>query len=242
MERLAIIANRAATNGPLQRLKVAGGRRAPTSPNSKCARCQDSGFIHIEGQGSQLCPCRRERIRAAKIAALPERFRLASLDDFKPLHPQQRQARKIIAGNVNGSFFLWGHYARGKTYLATAQYKKLIEAGRPSLFMTMTELLRELRRAELSLGPNSADPDFFCEVLERVRRAEGFHLFLDDVDKFAASDFKFQALFDVVDTIYKRQLGLTITSNLSLSELARDEILHPAIVARIDAICTAIEV
>jgi DNA replication protein DnaC len=147
----------------------------------------------------------------------------------------QQAARDRIAAEFTGSYFLHGDYARGKTHLATAQYVKLVQIEWPCLFLGMAELIAELRRAEL-------DPDYFCLVRHRARYAERFHLFLDDIDKFKATDFKFEVLFDMIDTIYKRNLGLTVTSNYSLIELARAEAVHPAIVRRIDDICSVLEV
>ena len=46
-------------------------------------------------------------------------------------------------------------------------------------------------------------------------------------------------LFDLLDTVKRRQLGLTLTSNLPLADLTG--VLGDAAVARIDRICKRIE-
>jgi chromosomal replication initiation ATPase DnaA len=99
----------------------------------------------------------------------------------------------------------------------------------------MGELISELRHGEIN-------PDYFSIVRHRVRYSDQFHLFVDDIDKFKGTDFKFEVLFDLFDTLYKRNLSLTVTSNYSLAELANSEHLNPAIIRRIDDICQAIEV
>ena len=58
----------------------------------------------------------------------------------------------------------------------------------------------------------------------------------------APTEFKAESLFDLFDTISRRCLGLTVTSNYSLEELGRGGLLHPAIVRRIDDLCVSVEV
>ena len=98
------------------------------------------------------------------------------------------------------------------------------------MFRSVGELLSELRRCE-------TDFDYFSIVRHRVRYADQFHLFVDDIDKFKATEFKFEILFDLFDTLYKRNLGVTVTSNYSMSQLANSDRLDPAIVRRIDDMC-----
>lgn len=181
------------------------------------------------------CECQRRKIIVSKLVEIPERFREATFANYVPMDAAQEKALALMAGEFTGSYFLHGDYARGKTHLATAQYVKLVQIERPCLFLGMAELISELRRAEM-------DPDYFCLVRHRIRYAEKFHLFVDDIDKFKVTDFKFEVLFDLFDTIYKRKLGLTVTSNYSLRQLVERELLHPSIVRRLDDTCKAIEV
>jgi hypothetical protein len=48
--------------------------------------------------------------------------------------------------------------------------------------------------------------------------------------------------FDLVNALYLQKHGLTITGNLSLRNLVDRERLHPAIVRRVDDMCTVLEV
>lgn len=184
--------------------------------------------------GVVRCQCRIERAILSKLDAIPERFRHCTFGNFEPRSDRQQLALTEIAYEPLGSFCLTGEYGKGKTHLAIAQYRYHVQLERPCLFLSMAGLLSELRRAEL-------EADYFCLVLDRIRYAEKFHLFIDDIDKFKVTDFKFEVLFDAFDTIYRRKLGLTVTSNYSLRELIEFEKLHPAIVRRIDDSCKAVQ-
>jgi DNA replication protein DnaC len=196
--------------------------------------CRDSGYVRV-GDRVGRCECQKQKIIRSKLAQIPERYRDVSFLNYVPIDGVQEQALKQVMGDFTKSYFLHGDYARGKTHLATAQYIQLVEIERSCLFLTMAELISELRKAEM-------DPDYFCTVRERARYAERFHLFVDDIDKFKATDFKFEVLFDLIDTIYKRKCGLTVTSNHTLRELSHSGLLHPSIVRRIDDTCQQVEV
>lgn len=183
--------------------------------------------------GVRRCECQRQKIVSAKLSQIPKRFASSTFENYVPMDAPQTNALAKVKSDFTGSYFLFGDYARGKTHLAIAQYRGLVEAEKPCLFLGMAELIAELRRAEM-------DPEYFCTVRQRVRHADPFHLIVDDIDKFKATDFKFEALFDLFDTIYKRSLSLTITSNYALADLNRS--LDPSIVRRIDDICQAVEV
>lgn len=185
--------------------------------------------------GVVQCECLRKRIVEAKMNSVSSRFKHCSLDNFTPKDRVHEAAVAEIIKNPAGSFFFHGSYGRGKTHLAVAQFRILAELGHPCLFLSMAELLKELNRAEL-------DKEYFCTVIERVQSENSFHLFLDDIDKFKPTDFKFQVLFDVIDTVYKRNLSITVTTNWTMEDLVRGERLHPAVVRRLDDMCTCVEV
>lgn len=180
------------------------------------------------------CDCRRQKILRVRLQDIPERFRDVTFQGFIPRSVPQQEIRDRIWNDFTGSYFICGDYGCGKTHLATAQYIRLLQIERSAMFFTMAELLGELHRSAL-------DSDYFCTVRHRARSAEKFHLFIDDIDKFKVTDFKHEVLFDLMDTIYKRKLGLTITSNYTLSELATAGSVHPSIVRRIDDICAVVQ-
>jgi DNA replication protein DnaC len=216
--------------------KSSESSQRPMSPNNEtlCELCSGTGYISTD-RGVIRCECQKQKIILQKLAAIPARFRNSTFANYDPINGKQVRAKERISSEFTKSYYIFGPYGTGKTHLGTAQYVQLVRIERPCLFLSMGELMNELRRSELE------QDTYYCQVREKCRYAERFHLFIDDMDKFKPTDFKAEALFDLIDTIYKRNIGLTITSNYSLSELAAAQTIHPSVLRRIDDICEVIE-
>lgn len=176
---------------------------------------------------------RRRKIER-HLGELPERFKAASFQNYRPVDSNQELALAAMRDSPSKSFFLWGDYARGKTHLATAQYRELVQSSQSCLWRSMGELLSELTAATVR--------DETSLVVQSVRHADSFHLFIDDLDKFKSTEFKHEVLFELFDLLYRRKLGVTVTSNYGLRFLVETERVHPAIVRRIDDMCEVVRV
>jgi DNA replication protein DnaC len=75
-----------------------------------------------------------------------------------------------------------------------------------------------------------------------VHEGAPYHFFWDDIDKLKPTDFKTEVLFELVDALYRRKHGLTVTANYSLKDLVERERMHPAIVRRLDDMCRVIQI
>jgi DNA replication protein DnaC len=166
---------------------------------------------------------------------IPERFRGCTFESYHPRNSTQLRAHSQIKDAPENSYFLHGPYGSGKTHLLLAQYRALVLAGIPCDLRTTSQLLKEIQRMEF-------DSDFLSPVFLRIRSGRRYHLFWDDLDKFKMSDFRSQELFDLIDTMYRRNLSITITSNFTLKELGELEKAHPSFIRRIDEICRVLEV
>ncbi|MBN1222951.1 MAG: ATP-binding protein [Candidatus Aminicenantes bacterium] len=178
----------------------------------------------------------KERIRAARLAAIPERFRESSFESYRPKNRKQEWALAQMLEDPGGNFYLIGNYGSGKTLLLYAQYRKMVLAGRIRCHVRTTrELVEELRRSEF-------DDSFVSPVISAASKPDPYHFFWDDVDKLKPTDFRTEVLFNLVDSLYRGNHGLTITSNYSMRDLIERERLHPAIVRRLDDMCRIVEV
>ena len=166
---------------------------------------------------------------------IPERFRDCTFENYHPRNSTQLRAHSQMKDAPESSYFLHGPYGSGKTHLLLAQYRTLVLAGIPCDLRTTAQLLKEIQRMEF-------DSDFLSPVFLRIRSGRRYHLFWDDLDKFKMSDFRSQELFDLIDTMYRRNLSITITSNFTLKELSELEKVHPSFIRRIDEICRVLEV
>jgi len=207
-------------------------------PKHPCQRCRDSSWLRIDLPGNttvRQCECRRNGTLERCLTQIPARFRDSSFDSFKPRDRQKEHVLSLLRGNPRGSWYLHGAYGSGKTHLLYAQYRVLATSARvPCHVRTSRELVEELRRAEFDEEPGSP-------IMTAVTRREAFHLFWDDIDKLKLTDFKSEVLFDLVDSLYRHNHGLTVTSNFSMRELMERERMPPAIVRRLDDMCTAVE-
>lgn len=220
------------------RIAEQAAETASTSPGNECAICGGTGWQIVEvGDFTRCkrCNCIMAQMHRQKLAEIPERFRNCTFENYHPKDSNQEKAHALMQTNPEGSYFLSGPYGCGKTHLLYAQYGSLVRAGIRCNARASTQLLSELQRMEF-------DPDFCSPVFLNIRSGKRYHLFWDDVDKFKMTDFKSQGLFDLIDTIYRNNLSLTLTSNFTLKELVDLEKLHPSLIRRIDEICRVVEV
>jgi DNA replication protein DnaC len=201
--------------------------------------CGGTGWLRADTDefiGFRRCACVRARVQAERLSAIPELFRNATFESYRSRNQRQERALATMQGDPGGNWYLTGAYGNGKTHLLYAQYRELVMAGKSRCHMRTTrELVEELRRAEL-------DDGYISPVMASVSRPDPYHLFWDDIDKLKTTDFKTEVLFDLVDTLYRHKHGLTVSGNLSLRDLVDRERLHPAIVRRVDDMCTVLEV
>lgn len=214
----------------------------------QCEDCKDTGWRTIQKGGESCavrCECRRERIDQSRLSTIYNQFGAyaeAKLDKFDPKTPGQRDAHGIMTANPLGSYYLHGLYGRGKTWLLVSQYRYLAKKGIPCQIRTSKQLVDELKEAELSGGKASV-------VMELASTAERFHLFWDDCDKAGMrTDFRQEAVFELVDLIRRRNLGITCTSQFPLFDPAASASnpsdlrwkLSNTIVSRLHAMCRSI--
>jgi DNA replication protein DnaC len=158
----------------------------------------------------------------------------------------QTNALRIIKDKPTGSYFLGGYYQRGKTHLLVAQYRWMLDRKMRCILVTAQDLMEDLRKTEMT--PNDGQPPYESPILRMVEHPDGGHLFIDDIDKAPVrSGFRAEALFALLDQIKRRQLGLSVTSNLPLTseeesvETIESKLTSQA-VSRIHQICKVIAI
>ncbi|MFA5387692.1 MAG: hypothetical protein WC322_04920 [Candidatus Paceibacterota bacterium] len=215
-----------------------------------CQLCQGTGWAPVpETNRVKRCQCRYEEIKNALLHDLlknwPE-YKNADFKAYQARNPQQQAAVELIRSNPTGSYFMHGNYGAGKTHLLVAQYRAMCLARIPCQLRTARQLVAELTQAEL---PKERDREtFISPVLRMVQESAQAHLFIDDIDKMdaARTDFRAEVLFDLLDTIKRRQLGVSITGNLPLVSKGgsgRDmrQVLTDQVVSRIYRVCTEVK-
>lgn len=217
-------------------------------PDYECAACQDTGWIPAPGEERKVmrCECAKRAILEARIRTILadwKEYQDARLETFVPRNVRQQNALHAIRANPTGSYFLKGFYQQGKTRLLVAQYRWMAEAGKRCILLSAQELMEDLRKAEAP-AEQGKEP-YQSPVLRMIDAAVEAHLFIDDIEKAPArSDFRAEALFGLLDRIKRRQLGLTVTSNLPLVSDEEEDLrqkLTDQVASRIDQICRLID-
>jgi DNA replication protein DnaC len=125
----------------------------PTDPGSEpeCRICDGTGWRRIKQEGAvrlKQCECVKEKIRTARLSAIPERFKDSTFDSHGPRNPKQARALDLMREDSRSNWYLTGSYGSGKTHLLYAQYREVVLGGKLRFHVRTTrELVEELRRA-----------------------------------------------------------------------------------------------
>jgi DNA replication protein DnaC len=225
-------------------------RRTLGDPN--CPHCGGSGYLRADLPVDdpdfgklQICTCRAADVRARMRHLL---FSLSQLDELKELtfesfNPRGRMGigthqadslerafnqAQAFASHLQGWLLIEGGYGCGKTHLAAAVANRVVELGIPTLFLTVPDLLDQLRFAY------GSEDVTFEQRFEQVRDAP--LLVLDDFGTQSATAWAREKLFQILNYRYINHLPLVITTNLALEELEgriRSRLSDPELVTHV---------
>jgi len=149
--------------------------------------------------------------------------------------PQERQSlqaaykrAKTYSRKLQGWLLLQGGFGVGKTHLAASIANEAAKHGVPTLFLTVPDLLDELR-ATFSDGETS-----FRDRFDEIRTAP--LIILDDFGTQNTTEWAREKLFQILNHRYTNRLSVVITTNLAMEEIEarlRSRILDPSLVDRV---------
>jgi DNA replication protein DnaC len=200
-----------------------------------CPHCADTGWKPAETHGAhcvERCDCWRVRLRREHLAQanIQDSDRHCFLQNFlaynesleRAVAAARRLAETFPPGNKG--LFLQGRPGSGKTHLAVAVLKRIIErTGARGRFHTTSDLLKRLR--------NTYDPSVAVTemgILEPVLTAQV--VVLDDLGAEKPSAWVLETLDYLIDTRYRHCRLTLFTSNIHDTENRSDP---DSLVARI---------
>lgn len=181
---------------------------------ASCAYCGGTGWEPVEGNAVKPCRCKtdaRAEILLAQ-ARIPRRFQHCNLDNFEPVCISVGRAlmntKKFIEEYplVDVGLLYLGRCGVGKTHLAVAAVKELINKGIPALFYDFRDLLKEIQD---SYNPNTHTSEL--KILAPVFDAEV--LVLDELGASKPTEWVQETITHIITKRYNDKKVTIFTSN-----------------------------
>lgn len=125
----------------------------------------------------------------------------------------------------------WGNVGTGKSYTAAAIANELLDRMVPVIMTSFIKLLKEL-------GNFENDDAAYIEKLNRAKL-----LIIDDLGAERGTDFALEKVYDVIDSRYRSNKPIILTTNLEMSQMKNcEDIRYNRIYDRIFEMCYPVKV
>jgi DNA replication protein DnaC len=149
---------------------------------------------------------------------LPERYRVAILSDFDTRIVQMVQ---VWSEKPTDGMLISGSVGTGKTHLAAALLRYLIELRREAIFCRAAQFYSDLRETYRN---NESEETIFAGLGAPVRRsdekARHHFLFLDDLGAGSLSDHERRLTLELLDRRLNACKPTVVTTNWNLEQIA----------------------
>lgn len=200
-----------------------------------CPVCEGARFVRVTAEPGDPnfgrpvpCECVRAEDDRTRTERLLRFSRLGSMQRFtfdtllprgRSTHPaaQERYAQVVeaarrFAEEPRGWFVLTGVPGSGKTHIAAAIANRAIERGTPALFLTVADLLDQLRA---SYADDAEVP--YERLLEQIRTAP--LVVLDDLDAYSNTAWAREKFYQVVSHRFHAALPTVFTCDRAPEEI-----------------------
>jgi DNA replication protein DnaC len=181
-----------------------------------CSFCSGTTWEFVPDKGVRPCRCRNEeqRLRLVKAANLPRLYDGCTLSNYKPVMGNASQLRAFnhayrlvesYPGDGRG-LLLMGSCGVGKTHLAVAILRELLDKGVRCLFYDFGALLKAI---QASYNPHTQASEL--EILAPVFDAEA--LVLDELGASKPTEWVLDMMLQIIRARYNDRHLTIFTSN-----------------------------
>ena len=182
---------------------------------------------------------KQRKINALRqLSLMDQRLVGVSFDSYQVTEDNQK-AFKIAKNFVchfkemyenHQGLLLWGDVGSGKSYTAAAIANELIERQVPVIMTSFIRIINEM---------DGRDKD--NRFIDRLKNAKV--LIIDDLGAERCSDYTLEKVYDIIDSWYRSNNPLIITTNLELGYMKKcDDIRYSRIYDRIFEMCYPVKV
>jgi DNA replication protein DnaC len=187
-----------------------------TDNTGVCEECFGTGTKLDPVKGAIPCPCRRhDRFKKLLAAArIPPRYAKCSFNTFKSAPGTSQDNALLLAQNLVNDFpvdrglLFMGPAGVGKTHLAVAIIRGLIEKGFAGVFCEFGSLLKEIQD---SYNPISKSSEL--KVLAPIYQTDV--LVLDELGATIPTDWVRDTMYQIINKRYNDQKLTIFTTNYS---------------------------
>jgi DNA replication protein DnaC len=192
--------------------------------DSVCSKCGGTGWIIIERaniSGAEPCDCRSQG-RAGRMegrAQIPPLYQNAAFDNFTHFDDAHLKNVMMVVRRYTDEFpnglkpglLLIGEPGTGKTHLAVAALRKILEKGFECLYTDYQNLLDRIRSG-YDASSNSSDKEAYREALDSEV------LLLDDLGAHRVTDWVEDTITSIITYRCNHRKPLIATTNLPDAE------------------------